>query len=78
MTTKKRWDTDRHREYNRLRMRAISKDNRQERKLMRFSLLLAAIRKYEVEGISDEDIVKQLVDYFEFRLMKDKDQDIDR
>ena len=61
VTEKKRWDTDRHREYNRLRMRAISKSDRQNRKLSRFSSLLAKIREYEADGLSDEEIVRRRI-----------------
>ena len=69
---------DRHREYNRLRMRTISKRERQKRKLSRFSSLIAKIREYEGAGVSDADIVKELATHFEFKLMKDKDKGIDR
>ena len=70
--------TDKYRKYNRLRMRAANKRKRQERKTSRFSLLLAQIREYENAGMPDDDIVKQLADQFEFRLVKDKDKDIDK
>ena len=69
MAVKKRWDTDRHREYNRLRMSAISKNTRQERKLSRFASLIAKIREYEGAGMSDAEIVQQLADHFEYKLM---------
>lgn len=78
VTVEKQRYTDKYREYNRLRMRGANKRQRQERKLSRFIALLTKIREYENEGLSDDDIVKQLADHFEYRLIKDKDKDIDR
>ena len=52
--------------------RAKNMADRQQIQLSRFASILTVIRKYESTGMSDEDIVKQLSSYCEYKLVNGK------
>ena len=64
----RREDYDTYQDFVRAKNTAAS----QHIQLSRFTSMLALIRKYESAGMSDEDIVKQLSSYCEYKLVNSK------
>lgn len=69
----RREDCDTYQEYVRLKYKIESKLKRHDIRLSRFALVLAKIREYERDGLSDVDIVMQLAKHYEYKLVEDKD-----
>lgn len=61
----RREDCDTYQEYVRLKNRAKSK----REQLSRFAFVLAKIRDYGSDGLSDEEIVRRLANHCEYKLV---------